>query len=195
MAFMEKPKKSEGWMLFRAIIENYNPLVQAVMYTLGRRIEKNLGPDAEKTAILYAQTDGPVNADLMLLSTFPHLIYSEAERGRRIKAFDFATSSDLENVLKDDSFQNIFLFGHGTPFHWIATDRCVSVRDLNSWNFKRKTGEVVKLTCNDGNGHDYFAEMIAANPDNAKYFSGKLSQSHIMDFLRDRLHDYEPSTS
>jgi len=183
--------KSERMMLNRTVLEDYNPLIQAGLYGLGKRITEQLPSEAEKTAVLYGKTNELLKNNLMILSTYPQILYGEAKRGRRTTAFNHATLNDLERVLLDDSFQNLILFGQGTPYEWLATDGWASLEYLDSLDFIRKRGEIIKLTDNNGNGLDEFALRIASNPDNAKQFVGKTYQSQIFSFLRERVDEYQ----
>ena len=178
-------------MLNRISLEDYDPLIQAAIYGNGKRIGEHLPPDSDKTAVLYAEADHPAHIGLMILSTFPQVLYGEASRGRRATVFNPATVGDLEGVLHDDSYQNIILFGHGTPYGYLATDGWVYVEHLDGLGLKRKEGEVIKLTDNNGNEPDEFALRIASNPDNAKRYAGRTYHDRILAFLRERLDKYQ----
>ncbi|HIH12032.1 TPA: hypothetical protein HA241_07625 [Candidatus Woesearchaeota archaeon] len=77
-----------------------------------------------------------------------------------------ATGQDFYDVLRDDSIQNIVLFGHGSWYSWQATDMCVIssdlwiepgevIRDTRGPVYEegfpqRKKGYLVRHTCGEG---------------------------------------------
>ncbi len=57
-----------------------------------------------------------------------------------------ATKADLLAVLRDESIQNIVVYGHGSWVSWLATDSTVSAHELE-YRFERRHGKLVRHTC------------------------------------------------
>ncbi len=172
---------------FRSFVENYNPLFAMGLLGFASLMERK-NDSSTKTAILYAKSDGLIFYGLDLLTTYPHLKAAEAINGNRVQVFHAATSSDLEEVLADNSFQNLVIKGHGNKYGWDATDRYFSVDDLDEIDFQPKTGEVLKLTCS-GIGPDQFALRMVSDPSNATYFQQEPTNGQFQKFIRSRLYN------
>jgi hypothetical protein len=73
------------------------------------------------------------------------------DRNMKVRWFLRATSSDLEEVIKDKKCQSIVLVGHGNRNAWRATDRNVSNRDVEEMmrDVEKKRGEWLQLTCGE----------------------------------------------
>lgn len=69
-----------------------------------------------------------------------------------------ATKKDFFTIIKDDSIQNLVIFGHGTWSSWVATDSTLHSSELDK-EIARKRGLLVRHTCGGGldlYGDDFF---------------------------------------
>lgn len=75
-----------------------------------------------------------------------------------------ATKKDFFTTIRDDSIQNIVIFGHGSWGSWVATDGVVNSDRLYQ-EIARKKGLLVRHTC--GRGQDRFdEEFFYLSPEN-----------------------------
>jgi hypothetical protein len=64
-----------------------------------------------------------------------------------------ATSNDLEVTLNNPEYQSIALLGHSTRDSWVASDRKVTLDDIEKcWNGEKKDGYWVQWGCGDPDG-------------------------------------------
>ena len=76
------------------------------------------------------------------------------ERDVRIDYKHNARSNDLKNVLRDESYQNIVVMGHGGRNCWCARDGEIYTEDVNKWmkGLPKKNGYFIQFTCGDVEG-------------------------------------------
>ncbi len=115
----------------------------------------NLGSYEQKTAVLasdagkggrcrhYLQSIG------IAFGLYPYMTRYENAGGSQTEWFLHATSSDLENVVQDESFQNIVTVGHGGECVWYASDRPVWQHEVRHMTNHQKPGHWFQLTCGD----------------------------------------------
>lgn len=75
-------------------------------------------------------------------------------KNTRINWFYNASSSDLEEVIRDPTYDSIAVYGHGSRGHWRASDGKVTTKTIQELSKGiTKKGYWLQLTCGSKQGH------------------------------------------
>lgn len=83
----------------------------------------------------------------IFLATYPQTNFYFNLRGYKTEWITYAKNSDLERVVKDDKYQSIANFGHGSYATWKTSDDSVTFLDVKRWTKNKKKGEWLQLHC------------------------------------------------
>lgn len=176
-------KKEAIYNYFKDLDVFYYFAINLTMYVSSYLRNKMIKGENEKTAILLSDREIQ-QFSLDKIFFLPPLILTENLKKRKVDVFKKATSKDLEEVLLDNRYQNVILSGHGNSLEWVASDRSVSVYELDSIPFERKKGDVIKLGC--GDAVDYFALRIAKYPEKTVYFKRHVENIELLAYVNKR---------
>lgn len=124
----------------------------------------------EKTAILVGYENFSTEFAVKNVSGLGLTAYHFSKKGK-IEIIDKAKKKDLERVLKDSTYKNIVIYGHGSKGSWLDSDRySVEYRDLKGSQKER----IIQLTCGSKYGRS-LAEMYAKNEKESFYPTKKRS--------------------
>lgn len=124
----------------------------------------NNNSNKEKTAILVSYGNLVEEFALKYFSGIGLVAYHFSKKGK-IEIIDKSKKEDLERVLRDSTYKNLVIYGHGSRGSWVDSDgKSVKYGELNTPPKER----VLQLTCGGGNQKS-LVEMCAKKRDESFY--------------------------
>jgi len=183
------PKSIKG-ILFKPYYKKADKLIHPVIKTFALFTAANLAfltiglsynkyvidLEKNKAAILISsykqeKIDYLKFAGKYLLYLGPMIAYFNGTN-KKVRIFNNATKSDLEEVLNDESYQSIVICGHGAKYFWTDSkgeDVISTLIDIEPE--KKKKGEFLQMTCGSNHNFPSLSEVFLENPKNGFYFT------------------------